>query len=111
MNITTKRVVSVAIAMGLCLASTGFAATKNTTVHHARSSAAQVVSGPVNINSADAKQLTSLAGIGESKAKAIVSFRKANGPFSNVNDLTKVKGIGSKFIERLQKNNAGRIMV
>lgn len=54
----------------------------------------------VDINHADAKTLAeSLSGIGLVKAEAIVAYRKANGPFARVEDLRKVKGIGSKTIE------------
>ncbi|MGN6520059.1 MAG: ComEA family DNA-binding protein [Dokdonella sp.] len=54
----------------------------------------------VDINHADAKTLAeSLSGIGLVKAEAIVAYRKANGPFARIEDLGKVKGIGSKTIE------------
>lgn len=57
---------------------------------------------PVNINAADAAALQQINGIGPSKAKAIIEYRKANGPFASVNDLTKVPGIGEKSLERLK---------
>ncbi|GAA0713413.1 helix-hairpin-helix domain-containing protein [Dokdonella soli] len=54
----------------------------------------------VDINHADAKTLAeSLNGIGLVKAEAIVAYRNANGPFRNVEDLAKVKGIGAKTID------------
>lgn len=52
----------------------------------------------VNINTASAKELATLAGIGEAKAKAIVEYRKANGKFNNAKDLEKVKGIGTSIV-------------
>ena len=56
---------------------------------------------PVNINSASAEQIAqALNGIGESKARAIVAHRTENGPFQSAEDLTAVKGIGSKTVER-----------
>lgn len=56
---------------------------------------------PVNVNKADAQTIaTSLDGIGMSKAEAIVSYRDAHGPFKSVDDLGKVKGIGSKTLAR-----------
>ncbi len=58
--------------------------------------------GAVDINSASVKELTSLKGIGTKKAEAILSYRKAH-CFKNVDEITKVKGIGKKF---LQKNRA-----
>lgn len=56
---------------------------------------------PVNINQADAKSIaTALNGIGVKKAEAIVMYREQNGPFKAADDLTKVKGIGTKTIEK-----------
>ncbi|HEB68653.1 MAG TPA: helix-hairpin-helix domain-containing protein [Desulfobulbus sp.] len=56
----------------------------------------------VNINTADAKELATLPGIGQVKAEAIVKYRKDNGKFKNVNDLKGVKGIGDKIIIKLK---------
>lgn len=54
----------------------------------------------VNINTADAATLASLNGIGESKAEAIIVYREANGPFESVEQLSEVKGIGSRTVEK-----------
>ena len=56
----------------------------------------------VNINEATAKQLESLPGIGKTTAKRIVEFRKANGPFKQVDDLQKVKGVGKGKLVKLK---------
>ncbi len=54
----------------------------------------------VDINKADAVTISkNLKGIGLKKAKKIVAFRLANGPFRSIEDITKVKGIGSKIVE------------
>lgn len=56
---------------------------------------------PVNINKADAQTIaTSLDGIGLSKAKAIVAYRDAHGPFKSVDEVGHVKGIGAKTLAR-----------
>lgn len=56
---------------------------------------------PVNINTADAKTLAAnINGIGEKKAEAIVQYRKKHGPFKNADDLTNIKGIGPKLIDK-----------
>ncbi|VAW90848.1 competence protein ComEA helix-hairpin-helix repeat protein [hydrothermal vent metagenome] len=56
---------------------------------------------PVNINTADAATLAeNISGIGPKKAQAIVTYRKTNGPFKNVQELTNVKGIGQKTLEK-----------
>ncbi len=56
---------------------------------------------PVNINTADAAALAeNISGIGPKKAQAIVTYRKKNGPFKNAQELTNVKGIGKKTVEK-----------
>ena len=54
----------------------------------------------INLNTATVDQLTSLNGIGEAKAKAIVAYRQEHGPFKSVDQLVDVKGIGLKFVEK-----------
>ncbi|GEM_PF-1513469 len=55
----------------------------------------------VNINTADQKTLARLLkGVGPKKAKAIVVYRKKNGPFKKPADIKKVKGIGKKTFEK-----------
>ena len=61
----------------------------------------------VNINTADATTLTTLDGIGQSKAEAIVADREANGPFESPADLARVQGIGERTVEK----NAERLTV
>ncbi|WP_415397862.1 ComEA family DNA-binding protein [Sulfurimonas sp. CS5] len=55
--------------------------------------------GAVDINTASKKELSSLNGIGSTKAEAIIVYRKAN-CFKNVKELAKVKGIGKKTVEK-----------
>ena len=57
----------------------------------------------ININEADAMGLASVNGIGQAKAEAIVEYRKANGPFRSVDDLSKVKGIGPAVIDKIRE--------
>ena len=57
----------------------------------------------VDINNADATTLSTLKGIGVSKAAAIVSFRKTH-CFKNVSELTLVKGVGRKTLEKNRAN-------
>ncbi len=56
----------------------------------------------VNINTANVDELASLSGIGKVKAEAIVAYRTANGKFKTAEDLTKVKGIGDKTVEKIK---------
>lgn len=58
------------------------------------------LAGPVNINTADAETIAAeLKGVGLSKAKAIVEYRKKHGPFQNPDDLSLVKGIGERTVD------------
>jgi competence protein ComEA len=60
--------------------------------------------GPININRATVSDLDSLDGIGPVIAKRIIAFRTANGPFTAVEDLLKVSGIGdAKFAQFKEK--------
>ena len=56
----------------------------------------------VNINTADVDELATLPGIGSTKAEAIVQYRKANGQFKKIEDLTEVKGIGDKIVDKIK---------
>ena len=60
------------------------------------------VTFPVNINTASQRELDALPGIGEVLAQRILDYRKANGAFSSVDELVKVKGIGEKTLEKLR---------
>lgn len=55
----------------------------------------------VNLNAADAETLRrDLFGIGAAKAKAIIAYRDSNGPFTAVDELLEVKGIGKALMEQ-----------
>ena len=56
----------------------------------------------VNINRADAWLLKALPGIGEIRAQAIIDFRQQNERFDNINELTKVEGIGTTTYEKIK---------
>jgi len=57
--------------------------------------------GPVDINTADAETIAAeLNGIGIAKAKEIVEYRQKYGPFKSAKDLSLVKGVGEKTVER-----------
>lgn len=59
-------------------------------------------SGLISINTAGTVELQEIPGIGEKKAKAIVDYRKEHGPFKSVDELTNVKGIGEKMLEKMR---------
>ena len=53
----------------------------------------------VDINRAEAWLLAALPGIGETRAQAIVAYRRKNGPFRDINELLKIPGIGNATFE------------
>lgn len=57
--------------------------------------------GTVNINTANVEQLQLLPGIGLTKAKAIIKYRKKSS-FDDVEDLSKVKGIGKALLAKVR---------
>ncbi|HSC68478.1 MAG TPA: ComEA family DNA-binding protein [Cellvibrio sp.] len=58
----------------------------------------------VNINTADVQELTKLKGIGQKKAEAIIAWRKENGNFKTVDQLLEVKGIGEATLANNREN-------
>ena len=56
----------------------------------------------VNINESSIEELTTISGIGESKAKAIIEYRTANGPFKSVEEIKNVSGIGDKLYDKIK---------
>ena len=65
------------------------------------------VGAKININTADAKELTKLEGVSRSLAEKIVQYRDAHGPFRKATDLRKVDGVGDGVWEK----NRQRIVV
>lgn len=56
------------------------------------------VTGKISLNSATAQELTTLTGVGEKTAQAIIAYRDAHGGFTSIDELQQVKGIGpAKF--------------
>lgn len=59
--------------------------------------------GKIDINSASVHQLQMLPNIGEVLAKRIVEYRNQNGPFSTIDDLLWINGIGEKTLDDLRQ--------
>ena len=57
----------------------------------------------ININTASLEELLTLTGIGESKAKAIIEYRKEN-KFEIIEDIMKVTGIGQSVFDKIKEN-------
>ena len=61
----------------------------------------------VNINTADKETLmTSIKGVGETRAEAIIAYREQNGAFKSVDELAEVRGIGASIVEKNMDNLA-----
>ncbi|MGD2251481.1 MAG: ComEA family DNA-binding protein [Anaerolineales bacterium] len=60
------------------------------------------ITGLININTADAPELDLLPGIGPSLAQKIIEYRQTHGPFSCVDDLIRVSGIGPSKLEAIR---------
>ena len=56
----------------------------------------------VNINTADAKELDELPGVGPSTAEKIIEHRRHSGSFRSVGELEEVSGIGPKTLEKIR---------
>lgn len=97
-----KNYVSSLLFAVLAVSSFGLFAAETPKATPVKSEVVQVAeSGKVNLNTADAPTLQrELSGIGETKAKAIVAYREANGPFVAVDELLEVKGIGEAILAK-----------
>ncbi len=68
----------------------------------AHSGAPAASDGRLDLNTADAAQLETLPRIGPALAERIIAWRDDNGPFTSVEDLLAVPGIGDKMLESLR---------
>ena len=58
--------------------------------------------GLVNINTASVQELTSLSGIGESRALAIIAYRDTIGRFTSIEEIKNVTGIKEGLYEKIK---------
>ncbi len=88
-----------AVLASLSMAATAAESPKTENAKPAAVQSAQVAT--VNLNTADAATLQKeLAGIGATKAQAIVAYREEHGNFASVDELLEVKGIGPATLEK-----------
>jgi competence protein ComEA len=64
----------------------------------------------ININTADQATLAALPGVGKHRAKAIVDYRQSHGAFKSVHDLTQVKGLNEKNLQKILKHNPDQLV-
>jgi competence protein ComEA len=67
-----------------------------------RAAAKGAIPATVNINTASAKELDALPGIGAKTAALIVEYRQKNGPFKKIEELMNVRGVGEKSFLKLK---------
>lgn len=60
--------------------------------------------GKVNINTASQEQLMTLSGIGETKAKSIITYRSEHGSFKKPEDLMNVSGIAEGTFSKIKND-------
>lgn len=74
-----------------------------TTDRNVRSNSATALeNGLVNLNTADVAALMTLSGIGESRAKAIISYREQHGAFAQIEDIMKISGIKQAAFSKIK---------
>lgn len=74
-----------------------------TTDRNVRSNSATALeNGLVNLNTADVAALMTLPGIGESRAKAIISYREQHGAFAKIEDIMKISGIKQAAFSKIK---------
>lgn len=74
-----------------------------TTDRNVRSNSATALeNGLVNLNTADVAALMTLPGIGESRAKAIISYREQHGAFAQIEDIMKISGIKQAVFSKIK---------
>lgn len=102
---STFRALCVTLALGGALYTGGLAAAESPS----ETQATQVSTpqeGQISINQATAEQLAAgMNGIGLKKAQAIVDYREQYGPFTTIEQLKEIPGIGNALVER----NASRL--
>ena len=75
---------------------------QTTDINVRSNSAPALENGLVNLNTADVAALMTLPGIGESRAKAIISYREQHGAFAKIEDIMKISGIKQAAFSKIK---------
>ena len=68
---------------------------------HLRFAGGPIQPAVLDLNSASAEELERLPGLGPARARAVLAYREAHGPFASIEDLSRVPGIGRKLVQAL----------
>lgn len=60
--------------------------------------------GYINLNTATVEELCTLSGIGETRAQAILAYRREIGGFRDITQLLEVSGIGESLFDNIKGN-------
>lgn len=66
------------------------------------STAAETKAPRIDLNTATAMDLEQLPGIGPTLSRRVVAYRRTHGPFTTVDDITRIRGVGEKTLARLR---------
>jgi len=66
------------------------------------STAAETKASRIDLNTATAVDLEQLPGIGPTLSRRVVAYRRTHGPFTTVDDITRIHGVGEKTLARLR---------
>lgn len=77
---------------------------ENLVTNEKNDTAQNVKNTKISLNTASMKELSTLSGIGESKAKAIIDYRNKNNGFKTIEEIKKVSGIGNSIYEKIKDN-------
>ena len=69
-----------------------------------REQARQRITGKININTAGAAELETLANIGPKLAQSIIEYRQQHGPFTSLDELMNVNRIGNKTLNKIKNS-------
>ncbi len=108
-----KKIISAVVALSLLFGGAAFAAhAKDSANRSHHDSSAKVVNdqAAVNLNTADVKTLMTLKIVGKTRAQRIIDYRNEHGNFKSVSDLSAIPGFSQKLVDRIIKENSGRLV-
>lgn len=88
--------------MQICVPALGEASSGSASSSAVSGSEAGSGEARININTASAAELTSLSGIGPSRAEDIVAYRESHGAFKTIEDIKSVSGIGQSIFDKIK---------